>query len=99
MTKPGQLRMPVCHTALYRFIVVFTDLPYYRIKDLCSDQIPFCDNNNNSKRRDMEHCRRAGYELFALQGILVRKFPLDSGLAWSTQGRGLVYSRDGSDST
>ena len=27
VTKPGQLRMPVCHTALYR-LAVFTVLPY-----------------------------------------------------------------------
>ena len=31
VTKPGQLRLPVCHTALYR-LAVFTDLPYRLIR-------------------------------------------------------------------
>ncbi len=31
VTKLGKLRIPVCHTALYR-LVVFTDLPYSRIR-------------------------------------------------------------------
>ena len=33
VTKQGQLRLPACHTALYR-LALFTDLPYRRIRSV-----------------------------------------------------------------